>query len=348
MAGCDRVNRYTLGQLAREVGATVIGDAERIITGLRPLDEAGPEHLSFYHNRRYLEAARRSRAGALLVADAEPFSGRDLLVCRDAYPAFASLSSLLNPAPRPAPGVHPSAVVATSARVDEGASVGPHAVVGDRAVVARGAVLGPCVVLGDDSEVGLDSILHPHVVIEPGCRVGARCIIHAGSVIGSDGFGFATVRGEHRKVPQVGIVVVEDDVEIGANVCIDRATLGETRIGRGTKTDNLVQIGHNVRVGEHSLLVAQVGVSGSTHLGHHVVLAGQSGVAGHLHIADGTVVAAQSAVMADTQAGETVMGSPARPQREWMRAMANLLHLEALKRRLRAIEEAVARLEGKA
>jgi UDP-3-O-[3-hydroxymyristoyl] glucosamine N-acyltransferase len=342
------VSRYTLGQLAREVGATVIGDAERVVTGLRPLDEAGPEHLSFYHNRRYLDAAKRSRAGALLVADAGPFPGRDLLVCRDAYPAFAHLSSLFHPAPRPPSGVHPSAVVSASARVDEGASVGPQAVVGERAHVARGAVLGPCVVLGDDCEVGIDSVLHSHVVIEAGCRVGARCVIHAGTVIGSDGFGFATFRGEHRKVPQVGIVVVEDDVEIGANVCIDRATLGETRIGRGTKTDNLVQIGHNVRVGEHSLLVAQVGISGSTHLGHHVVLAGQSGVAGHLNIADGTVVAAQSAVMADTRAGETVMGSPARPQREWMRAMANLLQLEALKKRLRALEAAVASLGGKA
>ncbi|MEW6336344.1 MAG: UDP-3-O-(3-hydroxymyristoyl)glucosamine N-acyltransferase [Acidobacteriota bacterium] len=342
------MSRYTLGDLARAVGASVVGDPGRIVTGLRPLDQAGPEHLSFYHNRRYLDAAKQSRAGALLVADAEPFGGRDLIVCRDAYPAFATLSQMFNPTPAPVPGVHPSAVVSASAHVDGGASVGPLAVVGERATVARGAALGPCVVLGDDSEVGIDSTLHPHVVIEPGCRVGARCIIHAGAVIGSDGFGFATIRGEHRKVPQVGIVVVEDDVEIGANVCIDRATLGETRIGRGTKTDNLVQIGHNVHVGEHSLLVAQVGISGSTHLGHHVVLAGQSGVAGHLHLADGTVVSAQSAVMADTKEGETVMGSPARPQREWMRAMANLLQLEALKRRLRAVEEAVARLGGKA
>ncbi len=337
---------YTLAELAARVGGEVVGDAGRRLSGLKPLAEAGEADLSFYHNRRYLGEAHASRAGALLVADPAEFPGRDLLFCREVYPAFATLLELFHPAAPPAPGVHPSAVVAASARLGAGVSVGPCAVVGARAAIGEGAILGAHAVVGDDAEVGPATLLHPHVVIEPRCRVGARCILHAGVVIGSDGYGFATSGGVHRKVPQVGVVVIEDDVELGANVCVDRATLGETRIGRGTKVDNLVQIAHNVRIGEHSLIVAQVGISGSTTLGHHVVMAGQSGAAGHLHLGDGTMVTAQAAVMADTKPGEMVSGSPARPQKEWYRALANLLQLEALRRRVRELERAIARLGG--
>ncbi len=337
---------FTLGELAVRVGANVVGDPSRRVGGLRGLDEAGSEDLSFYHNRRYLQAALASRAGALLVADPAPFAGRDLLVCREPYAALGELLPLFHPEAPPPAGVHASAVVAASARLGAGVSVAAHATVGERAVVGDAAVIGAGCSLGDDTEVGAGTVLHPHVVIEPRCRVGARCILHAGVVIGSDGFGFATVAGEHRKVPQVGIVVIEDDVELGANVCVDRATLGETRIGRGTKSDNLVQIGHNVRVGEHTLLVSQAGISGSTRLGHHVIMAGQSGAAGHLQLGDGTVVTAKAGVMADTEPGAVVMGMPARPQREWMRAMANLLRLDALRRRIKELEEAIERLGG--
>jgi UDP-3-O-[3-hydroxymyristoyl] glucosamine N-acyltransferase len=338
---------YTLGELAARVGGETVGDARRRFTGLKPLSEAREGDLSFYHNRRYLAEARASRAGALLVAEPTEFPGRDLLVCREVYPAFATLLELFHPAAPPPAGVHPSAVVAASARLGAGVSVGACAVVGERAAIGEGTIIGAHAVVGDDAEIGAATLVHPHVVVEPRCRVGARCILHAGVVIGSDGYGFATSAGVHRKVPQVGIVVVEDDVELGANVCIDRATLGETRIGRGTKVDNLVQIAHNVIVGEHSLIVAQVGISGSTTLGHHVVMAGQSGAAGHLHLGDGTQVAAQAAVMADTRPGETVAGSPARPLKEWYRALANLLQLDALRRRVRELERAVARLGGK-
>lgn len=337
---------FTLGELAARVGGEAVGDARRRLTGLKPLAEAREGDLSFYHNRRYLAEARASRAGALLVADPAEFAGRDLLVCREVYPAFATLLELFHPAVPPPAGVHPSAVVAASARLGAGASVGPCAVVGERAAIGDGAIVGAHAVVGDDAEVGTATLLHPHVVVEPRCRVGARCILHAGVVIGSDGYGFATTQGVHRKVPQVGIVVIEDDVELGANVCVDRATLGETRVKRGTKVDNLVQIAHNVTVGEHSLLVAQVGISGSTSLGHHVVMAGQSGAAGHLHLADGTQVAAQAAVMADTKPGETVAGSPARPLKEWYRALANLLQLDALRRRVHELERTLGRLGG--
>jgi len=338
------VTRFPLTELATHVGGTIVGDPNLVVTGIRALDQAEADHLSFYHNRRYLDAARSSRAGVLLVADPATFPGRRLLVCGEPYAALGELLRLLHPASPPPGGVHPSAVVAATATIGAGASVGPCAVIGDGATVGAGAVIGACCVIAAGASVGEGSELHPGVVIEPGCRVGSRCVLHAGVVIGSDGFGFATVKGEHRKVPQVGVVVVEDDVELGANVCVDRATLGETRIGRGTKVDNLVQIGHNVQIGEHSLLVAQVGISGSTRLGHHVVMAGQSGAAGHLTLADGSMIAAQSAVMHDTSPRSTVAGSPARALRDFQRAMANLYKLDDLKRRIRALEEALARL----
>ncbi len=333
---------FTLAQLAARVGGDVVGKGELRVTGIRPLEEAGPEHLSFYHNRRYLEAARASKAGALLVAEAALFPGRTLLVRRDPYVALAELLELFYPAPAPAPGVHPSAVVAPSARIGEGASVGPHATVGEGAVVGERAVLGPGCVVGEHAEVGDDTVLRANVVIEAGCRVGARCLLHAGVVVGSDGYGFATVGGVHRKVPQVGIVVIEDDVEIGANCTIDRATLGETRIGRGCKLDNLVHVGHNVQVGEHSLLVAQVGISGSTKLGHHVVMAGQSGAVGHIRIGDGTVVTAKTGVTEDTPPGAMVSGFPSRPHKQWLRALANLYSLEELRRTVKRLEAALS------
>ena len=344
--GTEIVTTFTLGELARRVGGQAVGDCELTVTGVRPLDQATAEHLSFYHNRRYLAAAHATRAGVLLVADSSPFPGRTLLVCREPYAALGEILSLFHPAARPPAGVHPAAVVAGSAEVGAGASVGACAVIGEGAVIGDRSVIGPGSVVGAEAVIGADTVLHPNVVVESGCRVGARCIVHAGVVIGSDGFGFASVNGEHRKVPQVGIVVVEDDVELGANVCIDRAVLGETRIGRGTKVDNLVQIGHNVQIGPHSLIVAQTGISGSTKLGHHVVMAGQSGAAGHLTLADGTMVAAQAAVMHDTPPGAVVSGSPARPLREQQRALAGLYRLDELRKRVKALEEALARLGG--
>jgi UDP-3-O-[3-hydroxymyristoyl] glucosamine N-acyltransferase len=337
---------FTLGEIANQVGGEVVGCPELRIAGVRTLEDAGPEHISFYHNRRYLQQALGSRAGALIVIDVAPFPGRDLLVAKDPYAAVAKVLGLYYPQRRPRPGIHPSAVVAATAVVAESAEVAPQVVIGERTRVGEAAIIGAGCVLADDSEVGAESELHPQVVIERGCRVGARCILHAGVVVGSDGFGFATVAGQHLKVPQVGIVVIEEDVELGANVCIDRAALGETRIGRGTKVDNLVQIAHNVRIGEHSLLVAQAGISGSTQLGHHVVMAGQSGAVGHLHIADGTVVTAKTGVTEDTEPGQWVSGFPGRPHREWLKAMSNLYRLDDLRRRVGEIEKVLAQLGG--
>ncbi len=342
----DVMTVYTLEDLAARVGGRAVGDPRRQVSGINTLEDAGPEELSFYHNRRYLEAARTSRAGALLVADAAPFKGRDCLVCAEPYAALARLLALFHPEPVAAPGVHATAVVAGSAALGEGVLIGPQAVIGEGCAVGAGSVVGPGCVLGDGVTVGDHTVLHPHVVVERGCRVGSRCILHAGVVLGSDGFGFATAGGVHHKVPQIGIVVVEDDVELGANVCIDRATLGTTRIGRGTKVDNLVQIAHNVQVGEGSLLVAQSGISGSTRLGRHVVMAGQSGAVGHLTLGDGTVVTAKTGVTEDTAPGSMVSGFPSRPHREWLKAQANIYQIEALRRRIKELEEIVARLGG--
>jgi UDP-3-O-[3-hydroxymyristoyl] glucosamine N-acyltransferase len=259
---------------------------------------------------------------------------------------MAKVLELMHPVEPPHEGVHPSAVVAEDVRLGEGVSIGPHVVVGRDCRVGDRTVIGPGCVLGAGVELGSECLLHPRVVVEQDCRVGHRCILNSGVVIGSDGYGFATVGGVHHKIPQVGIVVIEDDVELGANVCVDRATMGETRIGCGTKVDNLVQIAHNVTIGEGSMLVSQVGIAGSATLGHHVTVAGQSGTAGHLTIGDNVVIGAKSAVYRDVPDNSFVTGVPARPHNEWLKANANLYRLEALRTRVQELEEAIARLEG--
>jgi len=337
-----------LSQLAGTLGAEVVGDGDHEVCGVRPLDTAGPEHLSFLHNPKYVEEARSSTAGVILVADPAVLPDRNLLVCPEPYLALAHALELFHPLERPEVGVHSSAVVGVDVVLGDGSSVGPLASVGAGATIGDRSIVGPGCVLGREVVVGVDCVLHARVVIEDGCRIGDRCIIHSGTIVGSDGFGFATVDGVHHKVPQVGIVVLEDDVELGANVCIDRAALGETRIGRGTKVDNLVQIAHNVEVGEHCLLVAQVGISGSTRIGHHTVFAGQSGCSGHLSIGSGVVLAARAAAYKDVPDGATVAGAPARPHREWLKANANLQRLDGLRQKVKELEARLSELEESA
>jgi UDP-3-O-[3-hydroxymyristoyl] glucosamine N-acyltransferase len=335
----------TLADLAKDLGADVVGDKTLEVCGVRPLDTAKAEHLSFLHNPKYVKEAQSSEAGAILVADSESLPGRNLLVCPEPYLALARALEIFHPMEHPEPGVHPSAVVADDVSVGEGASVGPLASVAAGVTIGDRSQIGAGCILGRDAKIGADCILHPRVIVEDHCRLGDRCIVHSGTVIGSDGFGFATVDGTHHKVPQVGIVVLEDDVEIGANVCVDRAALGETRIGRGTKVDNLVQIAHNVEIGEHCLLVAQVGISGSTHIGHHTVFAGQSGCSGHLKIGSGVVLAARAAAYKDVPDGAAMAGAPARPHREWLKANANLQRLDGLREKVKQLEERLAKLE---
>jgi UDP-3-O-[3-hydroxymyristoyl] glucosamine N-acyltransferase len=337
---------FTLGELAGALGATLDGDPGQRVTGVAPLDAAGPEDVSFVTDPRYRAAARASRAGAFVAGeDAGPLPGAVLRV-RHPPRALVALLGLFHPAPAGEPGVHPTAVVAAGARVDPTAAVGPLVVVAEGAVVGARAWLHASVYVGPHVVVGEDCVIHPHVTLREGVRLGRRVVIHPGAVLGADGFGFVSGGTGHTKIPQVGGVVVEDDVEIGANTTIDRATVGDTVIGRGTKIDNLVQIGHNVRVGEHVLLVAQVGVSGSCRLGRGVVLGGQVGVADHVTLGDGVMVGAQSGLHADVEAGARLLGTPARPLTEAKRIMLAEGRLPEVVRRLRAVERRLARLEG--
>ncbi|PYM17035.1 MAG: UDP-3-O-(3-hydroxymyristoyl)glucosamine N-acyltransferase [Candidatus Rokuibacteriota bacterium] len=336
----------SLGAIAEKLGLTVDGDPGRTVSGVAPLESAGPEHISFLTDLRYRERARVSRAGAFLTP--LDVTGLPAPTLRSEKPqhALIDLVLLFHPPVRHAPGVHPSAIVAADARVHDTASIGALTVVEAGAVIGAGVRLHPLVYIGPDVDVGDDSEIHAHVVVREGARIGRRAIIHGGAVIGSDGFGYASGADGHRKIPQVGTVVLEDDVEIGANTTIDRGTLGTTIVRRGTKIDNLVQVGHNVEIGEHVILVAQVGISGSSRIGHGAVLAGQVGVADHVAIGDGAMIGAQSGIHADIAAGDKVLGSPARSLTLAKRILLSEGHLPELVRRVRELERRLAALEG--
>jgi len=341
---------WRLAELAERVGGRVEGNPEHRVAAVRPLDSAGPDDLAFLTHPRYRRQAAASRAGALLVSArllpalrregrARPdFPALDLIVVDDAAAALAAVLELLHPERRPEPGIHETAVIEEGCEIAPSAAVGPYAVIEAGSRIGERAVVGALAVVGRGSVLGEEAVLHPHAVLYPGTEVGARARVHAGVVLGADGFGYATALGIHRKVPQVGRVVIEEDVEIGANSTIDRATLGETRIGAGSKIDNLVQVGHNVVTGKGCILCGQAGIAGSARLGNHVVLAGQAGVAGHLELGDGVQVAAKSAALASVPAGTAVAGIPAVELAAWRRQSAHLGRLEAMSRRLSALE----------
>lgn len=335
---------FRLAELAELVGGRVVGDPERTVEAVRALDAAGPADLSFVFEGKRLAEARTGRAGALLVAPAlaGELSG-DLLVADDPRYALALILARFHPPEPGAGGVHPTAVVAPGCAIDPTATVGPYAVIGEGTVIAAGAQIGALVAIGRRCRVEEDAVIHPHAVLYDGTELGPGTVVHAGVVLGADGFGYATHGGVHHKVPQVGKVVLEAGVEVGANAAIDRATVGETRVGAGTKIDNLVQIGHNVRVGSHCILCGQAGVAGSARLGDYVVLAGQAGVAGHIELGDGAQVAAKSAAFSSLAPGAKVAGIPAIDLRRWRRQAALLARLEELTRRLRVVERRLGR-----
>jgi UDP-3-O-[3-hydroxymyristoyl] glucosamine N-acyltransferase len=317
----------SIGEIVDFVAGEFGGDREQTIRSVAPLASARGDQLGFLSNRKYVSELRSTGAGAILVP--KKLEGCDSRWIRvdDPYFSFAKIMTRwFADRPKPA-GVSPKAIVAESARLGTNVSLGHFAVIGENVVLGNNVTIFQNVSIEAGSVIGDDCIIYPNVVIYDGTRIGNRCIIHSGVVIGSDGYGFATHGGKHHKIPQIGIVRIEDDVEIGAGTTIDRAALGETVIGEGTKIDNLVQIGHNVKVGKHCLLVSQVGIAGSTELGDYVAVAGQSGFSGHLKIGNRVQVAAKSAVLDDVADDTKVMGSPAVPFTEFARRHAALKKL---------------------
>ena len=316
------MSAVSIGEIADFVGGEFGGDRAKAIDSVAPLASAKGDQLSFLSNRKYVSELATTEAGAILVP--KKLEGCDARWIRveDPYFAFAKIMTRWF-SNRPTPtGISPKAVVADSAKLGNNVSLGHFAVIGENVVIGNNVTIFQNVSIEAGSTIGDDCIIYPNVVIYDGTRIGHRCIIHSGVVIGSDGYGFATHGGKHHKIPQIGIVRIEDDVEIGAGTTIDRAALGETVIGEGTKIDNLVQIGHNVKVGKHCLLVSQVGIAGSTELGDYVAVAGQSGFSGHLKIGNRVQVAAKSAVLDDVPDDTKVMGSPAVPFIEFARRHA--------------------------
>jgi len=341
----------TLAELAQLCGAVVDGDAARTIDGPAALADAGPREISFLANPRYTPQLATTRAGAVVVARNCASQRADLVLlrCDDPNRAFTAVVEAFAPRdPAPAPGVHPSAFVETGARVDPTASIGPNCTIASGASVGARSQLVAGVSIGRDAVVGEDCVLHPAVVLYARVRVGSRVLIHAGTVLGSDGFGFEPTRTGWVKIPQCGTVLVEDDVEIGANVTVDRARFGVTRIGRGVKIDNLVQVGHNVDVGDGALLIAQVGIAGSTRVGKRAILAGQVGVAGHATIGDGARVGAQSGVSGEVPAGADYFGTPARPRADELRIWSLTGKLPDMSKRIKDLERRLAQLDGRA
>jgi UDP-3-O-[3-hydroxymyristoyl] glucosamine N-acyltransferase len=337
-----------LSELAAHVGGEIIGDAALTISGVNGLSEAGAGELSFYGNTRYRKQVETTRAAAVLVgADLPARKGLTYVRVVNPHLAFARISSLFFPRPTFAPGVSARAAIHPEASVHPEATVMSFATVEKGATVGRRSVLFPGAYVGEGAVVGEGCLLYPSATVREGCRLGDRVTLHASCVIGADGFGFAfdPEVPEHFKIPQAGIVRIEDDVEVGACSCIDRATVGETVIGKGTKIDNLVQIAHNVKVGPLSLLCAQAGVSGSAELGTGVILAGQVGVVGHIRVGDMAKVGAQSGVAHDVPDGAILSGSPAFDHRQWLKASAAYPQLGELVRELRSLRRRIEALE---
>ena len=324
------------------VGGELIGKTDVEITGVAPIGQAGPGDLTFVANPRYRPLLKTTRATAAIVDTQTVWPAMTLIRHANPYYAFLLVLRQFHPAESPVTeGVHPQASVAPDTVLGRGVGISPFAVVesgsriGDRTLIAAGCYIGRGV------EVGADCILYPNVTIREKTKVGSRVIIHSGTVVGSDGFGYAREKGTYHKIPQVGTVAIEDDVELGANVTIDRATMGETRIGKGTKIDNLVQIAHNVKIGENSIIVSQVGISGSTEVGKNVTIAGQVGLTGHIHVGDGAIIAAQSGVHRDIKPGQIVLGSPARDMQKSKKIEAIISNLPEYIEKLKKLEKAI-------
>ncbi len=335
----------TLAQIHEVVGGTIHGDNQTAVSGLTTLSEADPDALSFIANDKMSKAAATLRVAALLVHRHLPDLAVPQIVVDNPMLAFARVAQTFfvrRQAPR---GIAEYVIQGADVRIGADPSIWPFVTLGDRVTIGNRVTLYPGVFVGSDSTIGDDSVLYPNVVVREGCSLGARVIVHGGTVIGADGFGYVQHQGRHHKIPQLGGVVIEDDVELGANVTVDRATFGRTLVKQGTKVDNLVQIAHNVTVGEHCILVAQVGIAGSTTIGHHVMIGGQAGLADHITIGDQVMIAAKAGVIRSIESNQVVGGVPAMPQEKALRIQGGIFQLPAMKELVRNLEQRVVTLE---
>jgi UDP-3-O-[3-hydroxymyristoyl] glucosamine N-acyltransferase len=342
----DPERAIELEELGRFVDGQMLGDTGVRVSGVSSLEQAGPDDLSFVADARHVKTALQSRAAAFVVGQPVPDLRRPQILVRNPAYAFARITQQFFMSPHRARGIAEQVVRGTDVQIGREVSVWPFVTLGDRVTIGDGVSLYPGVFIGEDSSIGADSIVYPNVTIRERCRIGSRVIIHSGSVIGSDGFGYAQHQGRHQKIPQLGGVVIEDDVELGANVTVDRGTFGDTLIKRGTKVDNLVQIAHNVTVGEDCILVAQVGIAGSSTLGHHVIVGGQAGLSDHVRIGDGVMIAARTGVNRSLTGGQIVSGAPVMPHQDWVKAQAVIPRLPELRQRVRELEHRLRDLES--
>jgi len=341
--------QISVAEIAQLVKGELIGEGGVLVSGFSGIKEARNNELTFLSNSKYEPLLASTQAGVILVPRQISCPGKTLIRVDNPSLSFTQVvNHLLKDAPDYKPrGIHPTAVIASKVKLAQGVAVGPHTIIEEGAVISEGCVIyGQCYV-GHDTHLGKDCLIYPQVVLREKTVLGNRVIIHSGTVIGSDGFGFVPVDGKHMKIPQVGSVVIEDDVEIGANVTVDRARFDKTVIGEGTKIDNLVQIAHNVTIGKHCLIVSQSGIAGSTKLGNYVILAAQAGLVGHLTIGDGAIVTAQSGVSHSIKAGEQVFGSPAQPVKQAFRNNAHIQRLDKYVEMIKDLKKRIEELEKK-
>lgn len=336
----------TLAELAELVQGVLVGNARFRILGVAPVESAGPGDITFAENPKALSLAVKGRAGAIIGKHGDDLQGKPGILVQCPRLAFAKVLEIFAPAiPHPPEGIHPKSIVDETAVIGKNVRIGPNVTISRGAVLGDGVILYPGVYIGEGVKIGEGTVIYPNVVIREGVSIGKDVIIHGGVIIGSCGFGFATSGSKHYKIPQTGTVIIEDDVEIGANTCIDRGTMGATVIGKGTKIDNLVQIGHNVKIGENCIIVAQTGIGGSSEIGEGSVIAGHVGIKDHVKIGPGSTVAGMTLVSTNLPPGSFVSGRPARPHKEQLKMEAAVRKLPEVLERLRETERRVSEIE---
>ncbi len=339
--------KKTVQELAAFLGGTVIGNGDAVIEDVKGLAEAGRQDISFAVDP-YTEYLPQVHAGAVIVEKEVPAGDNTLIVVENPRLAFSQLLVLFHPRQSVASGIHPTAIIDDSAVIGKDTAVMAYAVIGKHVKIGDNCTIYPSVFIGDNVTIGSGTTIYPGAVIHENCVLGQRDVIRAHAVIGGEGFGFATENGKHTRIPQIGNVEIGDDVEIGACTCIDNATLGSTKVARGTKVDNLVHLGHNVEIGEDCFIIAQTGIAGSTKAGNHVIFAGQTGCTGHITIGDNAVFAGKTGITGNIKGGQIYAGFPARPHMEWSRTQVYLKHLPEMAKTIKALEKKIAQLEKKA